>query len=144
VSITATPVATVAVTPSSIEGAVLLAYENYWMVYSEALYNLDSTRLPEVMTGPRLDRALSEIQNLKRDGRAVRIAVENTPIVVSVNGDTAVVLDKYKNQSFFVNPTTKQPITQPGTSETIQDSVTLTRVGTSWKVLDAVREVGTQ
>ncbi|MDR7551262.1 MAG: hypothetical protein QN131_15215, partial [Armatimonadota bacterium] len=63
---------TVELTPTaSPEEAVKQAYLHYWEVYSEALFNLDSSRLSEVMTGPRLERALQEIERLQEQGRAV-------------------------------------------------------------------------
>ena len=139
-----TSTSTLVPTPATVEEGVLGAYLRYWETYGDALYNLDTTRLAEVMTGPRLDRALNEIQSLKQQGRAVKISVRNRPVVAKVDGDTAVVVDKYENSSYFVNPTTKEATTQPPSGETIQDSVTLTRVGNNWKVLDTVREVGQQ
>jgi hypothetical protein len=135
---------TVEPTPTaSPEETVKEAYLHYWEVYSEALFNLDSSRLSEVMTGPRLERALQEIERLQEQGRAVKIVVENRPVVVQVEGDQAVVLDEYENRSHFIDPETKEPLSEPpATGETIRDRVTLTRVGDTWKVLDTVREVG--
>jgi hypothetical protein len=135
---TAEPTAT-----GSPEQTVKEAYLHYWGVYSEALFNLDSSRLSEVMTGPRLERALQEIERLEKQDRAVKIVVENRPVVVQVEGDQAVVLDEYENRSHFIDPETKEPLSEPPTTgETIRDRVTLTRVGDTWKVLDTVREVG--
>jgi hypothetical protein len=139
-----TPTPTSVPTPATVDEAVLGAYLRYWQTYGDALYNLDTTRLAEVMTGPRLDRALAEVQSLKQQGRAVKISVRNRPVVAKIDGDTAVIVDRYENSSYFVNPSTKEATTQPRASETIQDSVTLTRVGNNWKVLDTMREVGQQ
>ena len=140
------PAGTVTVEPTptaSPEEAVKETYLHYWEVYSESLFNLDSTRLSEIMTGPRVERALEEIERLQEQGRAVKIVVENRPVVVQVEGDQAVVLDEYENRSHFIDPETKEPLSEPpATGETIRDRVTLTRVGDTWKVLDTVREVG--
>ncbi len=137
------PTVTVEPTPTAApEEAIKEAYLHYWEVYGEALFNLDSSRLSEVMTGPRLERALQEIEQLEEQGRAVRIVVENRPVVVEVEGDEALVLDEYENRSYLIDAATKEPLSEPPTTgETIRDRVTLTRVGDTWKVLDTVREV---
>ncbi len=122
------------------EDAVIKAYLRYWEVYSEALYELDETRLTEVMTGPRLDRALTEIQTLRGERRAVDINVENNPVLIALGAERAVVFDEYENRSNFIEPDTKEPLTQPGGAELIRDRVTLTRVEETWKVFDSVRE----
>jgi hypothetical protein len=141
---TAAPTVVPTATPS-VEEEVSQAYLHYWEVYSEALYNLDTSRLSEVMTGPRLERALEEVQGLQDQGRAVKIVVDNRPVVVQAGSDQAVVLDSYENRSYFIDPVTKEPLSQPPeTAETIRDRVTLTRVGGTWKVLDTVREVSQQ
>ena len=134
--------ATAEATPTpSLEEAIIEAYLRYWDVYGEGLYDLDTSHLSEVMTGPRLERALDEVENLREEGRAVKIVVENHPVVVQVEGDRAVVFDEYENQSHFIDPTTKEPVGEPGAGEVIRDTVTLTRSGQTWKVLDSVREV---
>ena len=141
---TATPAVSPTATPS-VEQEVSQAYLHYWEVYGEALYNMDTSRLSEVMTGPRLERALAEVSNLRDQNRAVKIVVDNRPVVVQVEGDQAVVLDSYENRSYLIDPVTKEPLSQPSdTAETIRDRVTLTRVGGIWKVLDTVREVSQQ
>ncbi len=124
------PTVTVEPTPTAApEEAIKEAYLHYWEVYGEALFNLDSSRL-------------SEIEQLEEQGRAVRIVVENRPVVVEVEGDEALVLDEYENRSYLIDAATKEPLSEPPTTgETIRDRVTLTRVGDTWKVLDTVREV---
>ncbi len=134
--------ATAEATPTpTIEEEVSDAYLRYWEVYSEAVFDLDTSRFGEVMTGPRLERALDEVENLRGDGRAVKIVVENQPVVVRVEGDEAIVFDEYQNDSYLIDPETKEPVGDPGAGEVIRDTVTLTRSGETWKVLDSVREV---
>jgi hypothetical protein len=137
VSPTQTPAASAS--PSA-EEEVITGYLHYWDVYADAVHNLDTSRLAEVMTGPRLERGLKEIQDLRDQGRAVDIVVENDPVVVQIEGDRAVIHDEYKNRSYFIDPTTKEPLSSPEGSQTIRDTVTLTRVDQTWKVLDTVRE----
>lgn len=127
---------------SSADSAVLDAYAQYWQVYSDALYNLDSSQLQTVMTGARLQRALDEVSSLQQQGRAVKIDVQNQPVVIGINGDTAMVFDEYQNRSSYIDPVTKDPLSSPGQAETLRDSVTLTFVDGIWKVTDSVRQTG--
>lgn len=139
---TAAPTQTPAASASpSAEEEVITAYLHYWEVYADAVYNLDTSRLAEVMTGPRLERGMNEVQDLRDQGRAVDIVVENDPVVVQIQGDRAVVHDEYENRSYFIDPTTKEPLSSPEGSQTIRDTVTLTKVDRTWKVIDTVREV---
>jgi hypothetical protein len=134
---------TVSASPTtSVEEAVTAGYLQYWHVYSDALYNLDGSRLSDVMTGPRLQRAINEVSALLQQGRAVKIEVSNQPVVLQINGDRATVFDEYQNRSGFIDPATKEPLSSPGAAEVIRDSVTLTQIDGVWKVLDSVRETG--
>ena len=125
---------------ASVKDEVSAAYLHYWNVYANAVYNLDPSRLGDLMTGPRLDRALAEVRDLKHQGRAVKIVVENRPVVVHVEDTRAVVSDEYENRSHFIDPDTKQPLTSPSGGEVIHDQVTLALVDGIWKVFDSVRE----
>lgn len=143
---TSSPVATTAtsvpttVAPSP-EDEVLDAYSNYWSVYAAALRDRDSSRLAEVMTGPRLDRGLQEVADLAAQGRAIALMVESNPVVLEVRGDQALIADEYQNNSYYIDPETKQPAgATPSAPETLKDTVTMQRVDGVWKVRDGVRE----
>lgn len=144
---TVVPTATQAVAPTAtqtVEEEVREAYLRYWEVYAQALIDLDTAGLADVMTGPRLERALDEVEGLRNDGRAVRVVVENNPLVVEVENDEATVFDEYENSSYLVDPETKEPVDTPPNAETIRDTVTMVRIDGTWKVLDSVREEGSQ
>lgn len=123
------------------EAEVLAAYAKYWEVYIEALRNRDDSRLYEVMTGPRLERGLQEIADLHAQGRAVQLVLDNSPVVLEIRGDLALISDEYENNSYYIHPVTKQPVgATPVGSETLKDLITLQRVDGVWKVRDGVRE----
>ncbi|MCL4230930.1 MAG: hypothetical protein KJ053_05075 [Dehalococcoidia bacterium] len=128
------------VTPSP-EDEVLDAYSNYWSVYAAALRDRDSSHLAEVMTGPRLDRGLQEVADLEAQGRAIALMVESDPVVLEVRGDQALIADEYQNNSYYIDPETKQPVgATPSAPETLKDTVTMERIDGVWKVRDGVRE----
>ncbi|MCZ7576319.1 MAG: hypothetical protein M5U18_04415 [Dehalococcoidia bacterium] len=127
------------------EAEVLAAYARYWDVYTEALRNRDDSRLDEVMTGPRLQRGLQEIADLRAEGRAIQLVVQPNPVVLEISEDFALVSDEYENNSYYIDPVTKQPVgATPVGSETLIDLTTLQRVGGVWKVSDGVREETSQ
>lgn len=139
VASTATSVPTT-VTPSP-EDEVLAAYADYWEVYAAALRDRDSSHLAEVMTGPRLDRGLQEVAALEAQGRAIALMVESDPVVLEVRGDQALIADEYQNNSYYIDPETKQPMgATPSAPETLKDTVTMQRIDGVWKVRDGVRE----
>ena len=124
------------------EAEVLAAYADYWQVYAEALRDRDDSRLDEVMTGPRLERAVAEIQDLRSQDYAVALVVNSRPVVVAIDGDEAMLMDAYENQSHRIDPETKIPLQPtPAPGPTLRDRVTLQRVGGTWKVVETVRQV---
>ncbi|MEZ4479916.1 MAG: hypothetical protein R3B97_02030 [Dehalococcoidia bacterium] len=143
---TSSPAATTATsapttTTPSPEREVLDAYANYWSVYAAALRDRDSSRLADVMTGPRLDRGLQEVAGLEAQGRAIALMVESDPVVLEVRGDQALIADEYQNNSYYIDPETKQPVgATPSAPETLKDTVTMQRIDGVWKVRDGVRE----
>lgn len=124
------------------EAEVLAAYEGYWEVYAAALRDRDDSRLDEVMTGSRLDRAIAEVQDLRSQDYAVALVVNSRPVVVAIDGDEAMLMDSYENQSHRIDPETKIPLQPtPAPGPTLRDRVTLQRVGGTWKVVETVRQV---
>ena len=124
------------------EAEVLAAYADYWEVYAQALRDRDDSRLEEVMTGPRLDRAIAEIQDLRSQDYAVALVVNSRPVVVAIDGDEAMLMDAYENQSHRIDPETKIPVQPtPAPGPTLRDRVTLQLVAGTWKVVETVRQV---
>lgn len=127
------------------EAEVLDAYAKYWDVYAQALRDRDSSRLSEVMTGPRLERGTAEIAGLLADDRAVEQVVHLNPIVVKVVGDQAVIFDEYENYSYYVDPATHEPIRPtPSAPQILRDTVTMHRIDGVWKVFDGIRQEPTE
>lgn len=124
------------------EAAVLAAYEKYWQVYAEALREHDASRLSEVMSGARLDRAIAEVENLRLQGQVVAVVVQSSPVVVAIEGDQALLIDDFHNQSHLIDPDTGRPLQPtPVPGPTLRDQVTLQLVDGAWKVTESVREV---
>lgn len=124
------------------EAEVLAAYAKYWEVYGQALREHDASRLGEVMTGARLDRAITEVETLRRQGQVVAVAVQSTPVVVTIDGDQALLIDEYQNQSHLIDPDTESPLQPtPVPGPTLRDQVTLQLVDGTWKVTESTREV---
>jgi len=124
------------------QAEVLAAYDKYWEVYGQALREHDASRLSEVMTGARLERAIIEVENLQRQGQVVAVVVQSSPVVVTIDGDHALLIDDYHNQSHLIDPDTGRPLQPtPVPGPTLRDQVTLQLVGGTWKVSESVREV---
>ncbi len=126
--------------PPPAEQELLQAYARYWELYAGALLALDGSRLGEVMTGPRLERAEQEIELLTLSGHAVRIDVESAPIVGMLDGEEAVIIDRYRNQSYLVDAETGRPVAARGVANTVHATVSLVLEEGAWKVRDSLRE----
>ena len=122
------------------ERELLQAYERYWELYARALLALDGSHLPEVMTGPRLERAREEIARLELSGHAVRLDVESAPIVGMLRGEEAVIIDRYRNQSYLVDAEEGRPVAARGVANVVHATVSLVREEGAWKVRESRRE----
>lgn len=135
------PTATTTTATATPEEEVLAGYADYWEVYRDALRNRDSSHLEEVMTGARLERAQREVQTLIEQDKAVEIVVNSEPVVLQIIGDQAIVFDEYDNNSYFIDPETKEPVgATPSTPDILRDTVTMQQIDGIWRVRDAVRE----
>jgi len=146
---TAPPTATVAptVAPSatpSVEEEVSEAYLHYWDVYANAVFSLDDSRLPEVMTDPDLERARQEVEALRQRGRAAKIVVEHNFVVLQLDqvAGSATIRDEYTNKSYEVDAQTKEMVGNAPQGNTLTDTYFLIKEGGTWKVRDGIRENG--
>jgi len=95
------------------------AYERYWDVRAEALYNLDTSHLDEVSDGDGRQVIEQALEKLRADGRAVDTRVEHRYRVISVSPDHAEVADQYADKSIYVDPISHEPLGSD-TSQTIE------------------------
>ena len=68
-----------------------------------------------------------EVAKLRAQSVALRIVIEHNPVVVESSNTTAVVYDEMTNNSFYVDPATKEPPEAAGTGEMLKDAFFLER-----------------
>ena len=124
---------------SPLEQEIEAAYLHYWQVRSEALLNLDTSHLSEVMAGPELARDDKQIQDLKAQGKAVKVDIEHHIAFLHVSPDAAEIYDEYLNRSVYVDPTTKQAIPTNSPPLTAKVSYQMQKVNGTWKVIDGAQ-----
>lgn len=143
VSATASPTATATPSPPLAPPSkeeVSAAYLAYWDAYGAALLNLDAKLAERAASGEEIKRIRDEIAGLKRDGVALRVVVEHDFAVVEMSGNSAVVIDRFVDKSFVVDPATKQPETADVAGETTTDSFDLQRTESgNWVVVRSRR-----
>ncbi len=127
------------VATSPLELEIEAAYLRYWEIRSEALFNLDPTRLPEVMAGAELERTRAEIVGLRDQGRAAKIVVEHRIAFLRVSDSRAELYDEYFNKSYLVDTQTKQPVQPPGSGGIAKISYQLEKGDGVWRVVDGMR-----
>ncbi|MPZ49735.1 MAG: hypothetical protein GEU75_10665 [Dehalococcoidia bacterium] len=124
---------------ATIEDEVLAAYARYWEAYSQGLLNLDASVVEGVATGDELQRIRQEIANLRSQGRAARIVVTHKPVVIEASNTAARLLDEMVNNSFFVDPVTKDPPAASGSGDVLRDTFYLERIDGRWMVVRSTR-----
>ncbi len=136
---TATPAATPTATPS-IEQEVSEAYLRYWDAYAEALLNLDPGLAEGVASGQELRRIREEVETLRSQGVALRVVVEHNSVVLEASENSAVVFDEIVNNSFYVDPETKEPPVGSGSGEILRDTFYFERIDGQWMVVRSTRQ----
>lgn len=143
VASTATPSRspTVSASPArSPEEEVRVAYLAYWDAYASAVLNLDPSLVAPFAIGEELAGIQQEIEAFRRQGVALRVVVQHTVAVTNVSERSAMVLDRYVNNSFAVDARTKDPPSAPGSGEVIEDVFFLEKVEGRWVVTRSVRQ----
>ena len=135
--------ATASVTPTStasVEDEILADYMRYWDAYGEAALNLDASLVEEFAVGEELESIRAELADLRTQGVALRVVLTHRPVLVEVSGDKAVLMDEMVNNSFFVDPVTKEPPIASGSGETLRDTFYLERIDGKWVVTQSTRQ----
>ena len=118
---------------------VQAAYSTFWDIRAEAAFNLDASRLPEVMDGPALEREREQIADLEARGMAAVIEAEHEVGLLSLSQEEAELYDEYLNRSYVVDRATKEPVGTPEPEEVVKVSFRLKRIDGVWKVVDSER-----
>lgn len=130
----------VRVASSPLEREIEDAYLHYWQVRSDALLNLDTSHLGDVMAGPELARDIKQVEDLKAQSKAARVVITQHSIAfLKVSPDQAEIYDEYVNQSYLVDPRSKRPFATPGPGGVAKVSYQLQKINGVWKVTDGTR-----
>ena len=113
-------------------------YERYWQVRSQALFDLDKSHLDEVMAGEHLGSIAKRVDELIAEKRAIKTDVDHQYQVVQADNDTAHIFDDYISNSFYVDPVSHEPLSEPGADE-LQVLYEVRKLNGDWKVVDSVR-----
>lgn len=116
------------------------AYLKYWQVYSDAVLNLDTSHLHEVLAGPALQWVTDEVNGLKAQGRPVKIDVQHAYGFSRVTATSATVVDQYVSQSVYIDPTTRQPLPRTGSPSHVLQSFDFEKIDGTWKVVGGTRQ----
>jgi hypothetical protein len=114
------------------------AYKQYWDIRAEALYELDGSRLEQVMAGDHLAAVQELISELSAEGRAIETEVDHKYVVVQASSESAQVADTYLDESVYVDAHTHAPITSPA-GQRLTELYSFTKVDGTWRVVDLVR-----
>lgn len=146
-SVTAPPTATTTAPPATptpaddeIEADVRDAYLAYWDAYSEAVLQLDASLVEGYAGQDQIALLEDEIDDLRANGFALRVAVEHDIGVVLLSEVEAGVFDRIVNNSFHVDAVTKEPPEGTGSGEVLDYRFRLELVDGRWIVMSGFRE----
>jgi hypothetical protein len=122
----------------STSAELLRAYNLFWQVRAQALYELDSTQLAQVTAGPALEGEQRAIEQLKEKNQAQHVNVEHNPRILYASTDDAAIEDQYLSRSVLVDAESKQPL-EPTPASTWRLAYRLRKIDGIWKVVDSVR-----
>ena len=131
---TLTPLPTVEPTLAAEVGQ---AYEHYWRVRSQALLELDPTNLPDVMDGEYLQMFESRLEALAEQGKAIKTQISLNYKVVLANTQSATVLDRIEDDSYYVKAGSSEPLSDPA-NDVLSLEVKLIKRDGLWKVVESV------
>ncbi len=114
------------------------AYVMFWRVRSQALLELDTTHLSDVMDGDYLTNIEQLIDELRSENRAIKTQVALNYTVVQATSDTASVVDFFQDNSIYVKIGTEEPLST-STADQLRVLYRLRRFPDGWKVVDSVR-----
>lgn len=130
------------VATSPLEREIESIYYRYLQVYSDAVLNLDASRLAEVLDGRALQLVTEEVNELKANGTPVKIIEDDRVIAFGrVTDMSATLIDEYTSRSVYVDPNTHQPLPRTGAPTRIRQSYEFRKISGVWKVVDGTRQV---
>jgi hypothetical protein len=112
------------------------AYENFWRVKSEALLELDSTHLPDVMDGEYLSDTQDLIGQLRNENRAIKTQVSLNYSVVDATATSASVVDSFVDNSIYVKAGTEDALSAPS-GDQLSVLYHLEKISDVWKVVQS-------
>lgn len=124
----------------SLEDEVAEAYLAYWDAYADAVLNLDIAHMDGFAVGDDLESIREDIERLRSEGSAALIDVVHDFVVTAITPTSSVVIDHVVNNSYLVDPITKEAIAGGGTGETLRYTFYLERGDGRWVVTRATRE----
>ncbi len=134
------PLATATPSVEEIADEVAEAYLAYWDAYAEAVLNLDASLVEGFAAGEELESIREEIEELRAEGVAMRVVVEHDFAVVDVTSTDAIVIDELVNDSFYVDPETKEPSEGQGSGEVLQYTFLMEPIDGRWMVVSGSQE----
>jgi len=114
------------------------AFDRYWEIRAQALLELDTTHLPEVMGGDHLRVIAQRVDELRSQNRAIKTDIDHEIHVINVNTYSARIVDDYISNSVYVDPVTRDLLSEP-TSDELRVLYQLDKSDGTWKVVDSVQ-----
>jgi hypothetical protein len=117
---------------------VLQAYNQFWQVRTQALFELDPSQIEQVTAGQVLDGERRAIEALRAQNRAQQVDIEHNARILYASADEAAVEDHYVSHTVLLDAASKAPI-EPPPSTAWRLAYRLQKIDGVWKVVESVR-----
>lgn len=114
------------------------AYQHYWDVRARALFNVDSSNLPEVAADDHLSALQEKIAELRSNNQAIETYIDHNFAIAEADAENAKVVDVYTDKSFYVDGLTHAEISAPANEE-LRERYDFRRIDDAWRVVRLVR-----
>jgi hypothetical protein len=123
---------------ASLDAQVRAAYTHYWQERVDAAFNLDRSLLPQVEANPWLTAEMSVLDNMVAANTARTVVANHNLRVRYATNSEALVLDDYTLHVQSVDPDTKQPLSDDG-STSYHTVTRMQKLDGAWKAVDEVQ-----
>lgn len=114
------------------------AETQYWRVYADALYTLNTSRLSEVAAGEELQRMIERVEELRGRERVLQLRIDHSVSIFNATPTRAYLRDQSTDRSVLLNPVTRLPVPTANSDPSIgtrrENVFIYERIDSTWKV----------
>lgn len=114
------------------------AFEHFWQVRAQALLDLNTAPLSEVMAGPLLQREVAGLDQMREQNQAAQIEVQHHMQIIHATNTDATIVDNYTSHTVPIDLASNE-LGTPSPVGTWHLAYHFQKLSGTWKVVEAVQ-----